>query len=88
MKSSKKVRPPIYSWGCFTSYNKMKNRDVQLCGTAWALFLRCQIKKKRGYLMKRICTHRNKKHRKLPYLGTLKEKPAVRVGLPHILRKK
>ena len=38
--------------------------------------------------MKRICTHRNKKHQKLPYLGTLKEKPAVRVGLRHILRKK
>ena len=38
--------------------------------------------------MKRICTHRNKKQQKLPYLGTLIEKPAVRVGLPHILRKK
>ena len=38
--------------------------------------------------MKRICTHRNKKQQKLPYLGTLIEKPAVRVGLPYILRKK
>ena len=37
--------------------------------------------------MKRICTHRNKKQQKLPYLGTLIEKPAVRVSLPHILRK-
>ena len=30
--------------------------------------------KKRGYLMKRICTHRNKKQQKSPYLGTLIEK--------------
>ena len=26
--------------------------------------------------MKRICTHRNKKQQKLPYLGTLIEKPS------------
>ena len=35
MKGSKKSATAPLLRGCFTGYNKMKNRDVQLCGTAW-----------------------------------------------------
>ena len=35
VKGSKKSATAPLLRGCFTGYNKMKNRDVQLCGTAW-----------------------------------------------------
>ena len=35
VKGSKKSATAPLLRGCFTGYNKMKNRDVRLCGTAW-----------------------------------------------------